>query len=77
MVDRIKEAKKLKSALFIYSCTDHWTTVEMGERFQKNCAAPSELWIVENAQHAQIMKSGHSEAYKRKILQYFDQSASI
>ncbi len=74
MIDRIKEAKKLKSILFIYAQTDTWTTVSMGERFQKNCPVPSELWTVTEAKHAMIMKSNHSEQYKQKILDYFDKS---
>jgi len=72
MVERIKEAKKVKSILFIYSKTDNWTPVSMGERFQKNCSVKSELWIVEEAKHAMIMKSKHSEIYKQKIIDYFN-----
>jgi alpha-beta hydrolase superfamily lysophospholipase len=77
MIDRIKEAKKLKSILFIYSQTDDWTPVSMGERFQKNSGVKSELWTVANAKHASIMKSDHKEAYKQKILNYFDQSTLL
>lgn len=72
MVERIKEAKKLKSILFIYSSSDNWTPVTMGERFKKNASIPSELWTVENAKHAQIVKSRHAEEYKMKILNYLD-----
>lgn len=76
MVDRIKDTKKLKSILFIYSQTDAWTPVSMGERFQKNCPVKSELWTVEKARHAMMMKSDYSEQYKQKILDYFDASIS-
>ncbi len=74
MIDRIKEAKKLKSVLFIYSASDAWTTVSMGERFQKNCPVDAEIWTVEDAKHAMIMKSRHKDAYEQKILDYFDKS---
>jgi alpha-beta hydrolase superfamily lysophospholipase len=74
MVERIKEAKKLKSILFIYSHTDTWTPVAMGVRFQKNCNVKSDLWTVPEAKHASIMKSDFSEQYKQKILDYFNES---
>lgn len=77
MVDRIKEAKNLQSILFIYSNTDHLTPVSMGERFQQNCGVQSELWTVADAQHAMMMKSDHSEAYKQKILAYFEASVNF
>ena len=74
MIDRIKEAKNLRSILFIYSHTDTWTPVAMGKRFQTNCPVTSELWTVADAKHAAMMKSTHSEAYKKKILDYFNAS---
>lgn len=74
MAERIKEAKKLKSILFIYSNNDSWTPVDMGERFKMNSAVPSELWTVENAKHAQIIKSQHAEDYKIKILAYLEEN---
>ncbi len=77
MIDRIKEAKKLKSILFIYSQADNWTTVSMGERFLKNSPIKSELWTVTNAKHASIIKSNHSEEYKQKILNYFAETTSV
>jgi alpha-beta hydrolase superfamily lysophospholipase len=76
MVDRIKEAKKLKSILFIYSHKDDLTTIAMAKKFIQNCNVPSELWTVENAQHAMIMKSEHQEVYKNKIIDYFDKSVT-
>jgi predicted alpha/beta-fold hydrolase len=72
MVERIKEAKKLKSILFIYSDTDTWATTSMGKRFHENCAVMSELWTVPVAKHAMIVKSEYSEQYKQKIVAYFD-----
>lgn len=73
MIDRIKEAKKLKSILFIYSQTDDWIPVSMGERYLENCNLKSELWTVANAKHASIMKSEYQEEYKQKILTYFSE----
>lgn len=72
MIDRIKEAQGLKSLLFIYSKQDEWTPPEMGARYQQNCPIPSELWVVDHAKHASIMRSEHKEEYQTKIIQYFD-----
>lgn len=72
MIDRIKEAHGLKSILFIYSKQDEWTPPAMGARFQQNCPIPSELWVVDHAKHASIMRSEHKEEYQTKIVQYFD-----
>ena len=74
MVERIKEAKRLKSILFIYDETDNWATSVMGKRFHENSAVLSELWTVPLAKHAMIIKSDFSEQYKQKIVAYFDPS---
>lgn len=73
-IERIKEAKHLQSLLLIYSRSDSWTPVSMGERYQKNSPVPTELWTVEQAKHAQVMKSDHREAYRKKILAFFDEN---
>jgi pimeloyl-ACP methyl ester carboxylesterase len=73
MIERIKEAKRLKSLLLIYSKTDDWVPFSMGERFRNNSPVPTQLWIVENAGHAQIMKSGHKEEYKNRIVSFFNE----
>jgi hypothetical protein len=72
MIDRIKEAKNLKSLLLIYSKTDDWVDVEMGSRFKENSPVATELWTVDNAKHASIMKSAHKNEYSKKILDYFN-----
>ena len=77
MIDRIAEVKKLQSVLFIYSQTDTWVPFSMGERFQKNCNVSSELWKVETAEHAQIIKSSHRKEYEEKILNYFEEATRI
>ena len=74
MIDRIKEVKNLNSILFIYSLTDNWTTVEMGRKLNENCNVKSELWTIENAKHAMIMKSEFKVDYENKIINYFDKS---
>lgn len=73
MVERIKEVKRLKSLLLIYSETDDWTPVGMGIKFKDNSPVPTELWIVKNAKHANIMKSEHKTEYERKIISYFNE----
>ena len=73
MIDRLKEATRLRSILFIYSNTDVWTPASMGERYHQTSPVPSELWKVEEADHAAIMKSPHREAYKSKIVDYFNE----
>jgi hypothetical protein len=72
MNNRIKEAKRLKSILFIYSHTDTWTPISMGEKLKKNSAVKSELWTVPDAKHTMIIKSNFSKQYKQKIMKYFD-----
>jgi alpha-beta hydrolase superfamily lysophospholipase len=74
MIDRIKEAKHLKSLLLIYSKSDKWVPVEMGRKFKENSPVETELWTVDNAQHASIMKSEHRDDYAKKIIEYFDNS---
>ena len=76
MIDRIKEARGLKSILWIYSHADVWTPVAMGERYIKNCPIPSELWTVQDAKHAMMMKSSHQAAYQEKLIAYFDRAVS-
>ncbi len=70
MIERIKEAKNLNSLLLIYSKDDTWVPFEMGERFLKNSPVKTELWPVENAKHAEIMKSKHKDEYKNKIISF-------
>lgn len=73
MIERIKDAKSLKSILLIYSKSDTWIPVAMGRRFQENSPVPAELWVVENAKHAEIMKSPDKKVYEQKIISYFKQ----
>ena len=74
--DRIKEAKHLQSILFIYSETDTWTPVSMGQILKTNASVPTELWLSKDAQHAEIMKSSDKEAYQKRILEYFNQETT-
>jgi alpha-beta hydrolase superfamily lysophospholipase len=74
MIDRIKEAKNLKSLLLIYSKSDDWVPVEMGEKFKVNSPVETELWTIDNAKHASIMKSEHRGDYEKKILEYFERA---
>ena len=73
MIERIKEAKRLQSLLLIYSESDKWIPVLMGKQFQENSPVPAELWIVGKAGHAEMMKSPDQEAYRQKIINYFNQ----
>ncbi|MBC7936760.1 MAG: alpha/beta hydrolase [Rhizobacter sp.] len=72
MQERIKEAKRLQSLLLIYSNSDNWTPVAMGKIFKANSPVPTELWTVDNAEHAAIMKSEHKGEYEEKIISYFN-----
>ncbi|HWK05870.1 MAG TPA: alpha/beta hydrolase [Puia sp.] len=72
MIERIKEIKHLKSLLLIYSKADDWTPMEMGERFKANSPVATELWTVDTAKHASIMKSEEKIAYQEKIVSYFN-----
>ncbi|NVK05007.1 MAG: alpha/beta hydrolase [Flavobacteriia bacterium] len=70
MIEQIKEAKHLKSILYVYSESDEWTPVSMGKRFFENTPMTSELWTVKEAKHAEIVKSKFADSYKQKILNY-------
>jgi predicted alpha/beta-fold hydrolase len=74
MIDRIKEAKNIKSLLLIYSHADEWVPVEMGMRFKENSPVTTAFWTVQNANHAAIMKSEHRAIYSDRILTYFEDS---
>ncbi len=76
-VERIKEARHLQSLLFIYSESDSWTPMLMGERYQKNAPVPTELWTVKHAEHARMMKSEYRAVYQEKILSFFDENARM
>jgi Serine aminopeptidase, S33 len=73
MIERIKGAKRLRSLLLIYSKSDDWVSLEMGKRFKNNSPVPTELWTVEEAEHAQMMKSAYKEAYQKKIVDFFNE----
>lgn len=75
-VERIKDIKNLESILFIYSQTDDYTPVEMGERLKTNSPVPTELWTVSEAPHAGITKSSAKAAYTAKIIDYFNKAVS-
>lgn len=75
MIERIKETKKIKNLLLIYSESDEWTPVEMGKKFLANSPVPAELWVVKNAYHAQMMKSEHKADYEMKLLDFIGKSA--
>lgn len=72
MIDRISEIKRIKRLLLIYSESDDYTPVSMGERFRDSSNVPAELWTVQNAEHAKIIKSPHQEAYRGKIKAFIE-----
>jgi pimeloyl-ACP methyl ester carboxylesterase len=67
MIDRISELKRIKSLLLIYSESDIYTPVSMGQRFQQNSNVPAELWSVPEAEHAKIIRSPHKNEYQEKL----------
>ncbi|HKZ38057.1 MAG TPA: hypothetical protein VJ184_10420, partial [Chryseolinea sp.] len=78
------ELNRIKSLLLIYSETDHYSPVSMGVRFKNHSNVPTELWTVEDAEHAKIIKSAHRKAYEEKLqsfvraclVDYYEASAS-
>lgn len=72
MLERIREAKKLTSLLYIYSETDVLTPPEMGQRFLEETPVPAELWTVTKAGHANIMRSENKGVYEEKIVAFFN-----
>lgn len=73
MIERIKEAKRLNSLLLVYSKRDKWIPVSMGEEFRKNSPIPTELFVVQKARHAEIMKSHDRESYRHKIINFYNE----
>jgi pimeloyl-ACP methyl ester carboxylesterase len=71
-IDRIREAQRTNSLLFIYSLSDNFTPAEMGRRLLRNSPVPGELWTVKDAGHAAIVKSRHREVYFKKILSFYN-----
>lgn len=76
MIDRAGEMKGLNSILLIYSKADEYTTVGMGERFLSQSSVPAELWILETAAHARIMKSEERKKYKEKLTEFVKKNIS-
>jgi len=72
MVERFPEVKNLNSVLFIYSKTDIYTPLEMGKRYLAQSPVPGELWVLEDAGHAEVMASDYRENYQQKVLEYFN-----
>ncbi len=73
-VERVKELDYLEKVLFIYSKTDKYMPVHMGEEINNNCVSPSELFVIEDAPHANMMKSAYKTVYSEKIVAFFDQN---
>ena len=67
MIDRISELKRIKSLLLIYSENDVYTPVSMGARFKAKSNVLTELWTVDDADHAKIIKSKHRKEYENKL----------
>lgn len=74
MIDRIGELKGIKFLLLIYSKTDIYTPVSMGQRFQQRSNVPTELWTVEDAEHAKIIKSSYRAEYQDKLRNFISSS---
>jgi pimeloyl-ACP methyl ester carboxylesterase len=74
MIDRINELTRIRALLLIYSKTDQYTPVSMGVRFQANSNVPAELWTVEHAEHAKIIKSEHRISYEEKLKSFVETS---
>jgi pimeloyl-ACP methyl ester carboxylesterase len=72
MIDRISELNRIRSLLLIYSETDMYTPVSMGERFKKMSNKPVELWTVPHAEHAKIIKSYHKAEYEEKLIAFIE-----
>ena len=70
MIDRISQLNRIRALLLIYSETDHYTPVSMGERFKNKSNVPAELWTVRDADHAKIIRSPHKEEYKEKLVAF-------
>jgi len=77
MIERIKEAKRLRGLLLIYCQKDRWVPLEMGKRFAQNSPVPTQLWVAHKARHAQIMSSPNKDVYQEKILAFLEHESHM
>lgn len=76
MIERIKEAKRLRALLLIYCRKDRWVPLEMGKRFERNSPVPTRLWVAERGRHAELMRSPVKEAYKETVVTFLKEEAA-
>ena len=70
--EQLKQVKNLQSILFIYSKKDTVTPLEMGERLRNSCKIITDMLVLENVDHVEVLQSEEKEVYLDKLLQYFN-----
>ena len=69
-INHISQLNKVESLLLIYSDSDIYTPLEMGERLQNSASIKAALWNASGAEHALAFKS-HGEEYMEKVVGFF------
>ncbi|MCE7996591.1 MAG: prolyl oligopeptidase family serine peptidase [Roseivirga sp.] len=70
-IHHISQLKGVEKLLLIYSDTDEYTPLAMGERFQAKANMDAQLWNATGAEHALAYKM-HAQAYWVKVIGFFD-----
>jgi len=65
----VQQIKNISKVLFLYNTDDTLTTVEMGEKLQKNCAMPSEL-VIFGGKHLDAYTT-EPKRYKELLSRFF------
>lgn len=70
-INHISNLKSVNKLFLIYSDTDAYTPLEMGERFRASANTNVELWNASGAEHALAYKT-YGEVYWDKVIGFFD-----
>lgn len=68
----VQSIKNISEALFLYNTDDTLTTIEMGEKLQKNCAVPSQM-VIFGGKHLEAFVT-EPERYKNTVSNYFEKN---
>ncbi len=72
-IRHISQLKGVEKLLLIYSDTDDYTPLEMGERFRDQANIEAQLWNATGAEHALAYKQ-YGQDYWDKVIGFFDQN---
>ena len=68
----VQSIKNISDTLFLYNTDDTLTTIEMGEKLQKNCIVPSQM-VIFGGKHLEAFVT-EPERYKLTVTNYFEKN---